>query len=89
MLNKAVYGIFIPIAIMTCKAIGANPVGPILLVFSGSMAAILTPMATPAIPMAMAVGGYNQKSLFQQGWLISLILSLGYIFWVMTVIPAF
>ena len=29
MLNKAVYGIFIPIAIMTCQALGANPIGPI------------------------------------------------------------
>lgn len=47
MLNKAVYGIFIPIAIMTCQALGANPIGPILLCFSGSMSALLTPMATP------------------------------------------
>ena len=89
MLNKAVYGIFIPIAIMTCQALGANPIGPILLCFSGSMSAILTPMATPAIPMAMAAGGYDQKSLFKQGWLISVLLCVGYIFFIMTVFPAF
>lgn len=89
MLNKAVYGIFIPIAIMTCQAVGANPIGPILLSFSGAMSSILTPMATPAIPMAMAAGGYDQKSLLKQGWLISLILSVGYIFYVMTIFPAF
>jgi len=53
------------------------------------MSAILTPMATPAIPMAMAAGGYDQKSLFKQGWLISILLSVGYIFFVMTVFPAF
>ena len=89
MLNKAVYGIFIPIAIMTCQALGANPIGPILLCFSGSMSALLTPMATPAIPMAMAAGGYDQKSLFKQGWLISVLLCVGYIFFIMTVFPAF
>ena len=89
MLNKAVYGIFIPIAIMTCQAVGANPIGPILLSFSGAMSSILTPMATPAIPMAMAAGGYDQKSLIKQGWLISVILSVGYIFYVMTIFPAF
>ena len=89
MLNKAVYGIFIPIAIMTCQAIGANPIGPILLSFSGAMSAILTPMATPAIPMAMASGGYDQKSLLKQGWMISLISSVVYIVYVMTVFPAF
>ena len=89
MLNKAVYGIFIPIAIMTCQAIGANPIGPIMLVFSGSMASIMTPMATPTIPMAMSAGGYNQKALLKQGWFISLILSVGYIFWVMSIFPAF
>ena len=89
MLNKAVYGIFIPIAIMTCQAVGANPIGPIHLSFSGAMSSILTPMATPAVPMAMAAGGYDQKSLIKQGWLISVILSVGYIFYVMTIFPAF
>ena len=89
MLNKAVYGIFIPIAIMTCQALGANPIGPILLCFSGSMSAILTPMATPAVPMCMADGGYDLKSLFKSGALITLILPVIYIFYTMTVFPAF
>jgi len=53
------------------------------------MSSILTPMATPAVPMAMAAGGYDQKSLIKQGWLISVILSVGYIFYVMTIFPAF
>lgn len=89
MLNKAVYGIFIPIAILTCQAMGANPIGPILLTFSGSMSSILTPMATPAVPMAMGAGGYDQLSLLKQGWIISVILIIGYIGYVMTVFPAF
>ncbi|HJB07716.1 MAG TPA: anion permease [Candidatus Enterocloster faecavium] len=89
MLNKAVYAIFIPIAILTCQALGANPLGPVLLAFSGSMSAIMTPMATPAIPMAMGAGGYDQKSLLKQGWLLSIILNIGYIAWVMTIYPAF
>ena len=89
MLNKAVYGIFIPIAILTCQAMGANPIGPILLTFSGSMSSILTPMATPAVPMAMGAGGYDQLSLLKQGWIISIILIIGYIGYVITVFPAF
>lgn len=89
MLNKAVIGIFIPIAILTCKAVGANPIGPILLVYSGALAAILAPMATPALPLAMSVGGYDQKALLKQGWLLSILLSVGYVFWVMTIYPAF
>jgi len=89
MLNKAVYGIFIPIAIMTCQAVGANPIGPILLSFCGAMSSILTPMATPAVPMAMAAGGYDQKSLLKQGWLISLVLSVASVFYIMTIFPAF
>ena len=60
-----------------------------LLVGAGSLTAFMTPMATPAIPMAMGAGGYDLKSLFKQGWLISLILAIVNIFYVMTVFPAF
>lgn len=89
MLNRAVIQIFTPICILTCKALGANPIGPMILVTAGCLTAFLTPMATPAIPMMMAEGGYNQKDLLKGGWLITLILTVFYVFYVMTVYPAF
>lgn len=89
MLNQGVSNVFTPICLLTCAALGANPIGPMLLVGAGSLTAFMTPMATPAIPMAMGAGGYDLKSLFKQGWLISLILAIVNIFYVMTVFPAF
>lgn len=89
MLNASVTNIFIPVCILCCQALGANPVGPMLLVYSGSLSAILTPLATPAIPMAMGAGGYDIRSIIKQGWLLSVILTVFSIAYVMTVLPAF
>lgn len=89
MLNRAVIQVFTPICILACKALGANPVGPMLLVTVGCLTAYLTPMATPAIPMAMAEGGYSFKDLFKGGWLITVVMMVVYVLYVMTVFPAF
>lgn len=89
MLNRSVLTVFIPICLLTCSALGANPIGLVILVNAGSMTAFLTPMATPAVPMCMADGGYVLKDLFKSGWLITLILSVIYIIYVMTVLPCF
>lgn len=89
MLNRAVVQIFTPICILTCQALGVNPIGPMILVAVGSLTAFLTPMATPAIPMCMGMGGYDLKSLFKGGWLITIILTLVLIFYVMTIYPAY
>lgn len=89
MLNRSVSTVFIPICLLTCSALGANPTGLVLLVRAGSMTAFLTPMATPAVPMCMADGGYDLKSLFKSGALITLILPFIYIFYTMNVFPAF
>ena len=89
MLNRSVLTVFTPICLLTCAALGANPVGLIILVNAGSMTAFLTPMATPAVPMCMADGGYVLKDLFKSGWLITLMLCVVYIFYVMTVMPCF
>ena len=53
MVNNAVANVFIPIAILTCKTMGCNPVGPIMLVMSGATTAFLTPLATVAASMMM------------------------------------
>lgn len=89
MLNRSVLTIFVPICLLTCSALEANPIGLIILVNAGSMTAFLTPMATPAVPMCMADGGYSLKDLARSGWLITLVLCVTYIFYVMTVLPCF
>lgn len=89
MLNRSVSAVFIPICLLTCSALGANPIGVSILVRAGAMTAFLTPMATPAVPMCMADGGYDLKSIIKSGALITLILPFVYVFYTMTVFPAF
>ena len=55
MMNRTVMIVFIPIAILACKSLGANPVGIIILVQSACLSSFITPMATPAVPMCMAM----------------------------------
>lgn len=89
MLNRAVSAVFVPICLLTAKALGANPIGLVLLVNSASLTAFLTPMATPAVAMCMADGGYDLKSLVKSAWSITLILPIIYILYTMTVFPCF
>ncbi len=89
MLNRSVVAVFIPICLLTCSALGANPRGLVILVNAASLTAFLTPMATPAVPMVMADAGYTPKDLFKSGWLITIALSVIYILYTMTVFPAF
>ncbi|MGL5436884.1 MAG: SLC13 family permease [Lachnospiraceae bacterium] len=89
MLNRAVSAVFVPICMLAASSLGANPIGLILLVNAGSLTAFLTPMATPAVPMCMADGGYDLKALVKGGALITLIIPFVYIFYTMTVFPAF
>lgn len=89
MMNRTVMIIFIPIAILACKSMGANPVGIIILVQSACLSSFMTPMATPAIPMCMAAGGYDLKSLIKQSILPAAILCVVSVFWIMTVFPMF
>jgi len=39
--------------------------------------------------MTMAEGNYNLKDLLKGGWMITLILMVFYVFYVMTIYPAF
>ena len=89
MQNQSVANIFIPIVILTCKALGCNPVGPLILLSAASLTAFLTPSATPTVPLMMGAGGYDQKDLFKMGWLPSLIICVVSVFCTMTFIPAF
>ena len=89
MLNRAVSAVFVPICLLTAKALDANPIGLVLLVNSASLTAFMTPMATPAVAMCMADGGYDLKSLFKSAWSITLILPIIYIPYTMTIFPCF
>ena len=89
MMNRTVMIIFIPIAILACKAMGANPIGIIILVQSACLSSFMTPMATPAVPMCMASGGYDLKSLIKQSIIPATILCVVSAGWIMTVFPMF
>lgn len=90
MQNRAVNLIFTPICLMTCKALGGtDPTGLVLLVTAGSLTSFLTPMATGAVSICMAEGGYDVKSLLTSGWSIALIATIAYVSYTMTVYPVF
>ena len=89
MMNRTVMIVFIPIAILACKSLGANPIGIMILVQSACLSSFMTPMATPAVPMCMSMGGYDVKSLIKQSLLPAAILCVISVFWIMTVFPMY
>jgi len=89
MQNQSVQNIFLPILILTCKSLGCNPIGPLILLNASTLTAFLTPMATPVIPVCMDAGGYNQRDLLKMGWLPSLVIAVVSVIVVMTIFPAY
>lgn len=89
MSNLAIANIFVPIAILTCKSLGANPLGPMILVWIGAFTAFMTPLSTPTVAMLMATGGYTIKDMFKMGWSPALLITITVIPWVMFIFPAF
>lgn len=89
MMNNAVWNIFVPICILTCKTLGCNPLGPLMLVISGSTTAFMTPMATPAVAMVMNGGGYDIKTLLKMSILPAIMICIVSVFWIMTYFPAY
>ena len=89
MLNLGIYSIFVPLYIMICKSMGANPIGPIMLCMIASMTAFFTPLATPAVPQMMGAGNYTVKQLVKMGWVPFIVITLVSVFWIMTIYPVF
>lgn len=87
MSNRGCMMIFHPIAVATAASVGGNPVGLMILVQAACLASFVTPMATPAVPYIMGMGGYNQSSLLKQSWLFMLIACVVSVGWVMTFFP--
>ncbi len=89
MMNNAVWNIFVPICILTCKTLGCNPLGPVMLVISGSLTAFMTPLATPAVAMVMQGGGYDIKTLLKMSILPAILICIASVAWIMTYFPAY
>lgn len=89
MLNLGVYSIFVPLYIMLCKSMGANPIGPIMLCMIATMTAFFTPLATPAVPLMMGAGKYTVKDLVKMGIVPLVIITVFSVGWIMTVYPIF
>ena len=87
MQNRGTMLIFHPIAIATCAAIGASPVGLMIVIQAACLSAFMTPMATAAIPYMMECGGYDQRSMFKQSWILAILRCVFTVGWVMTVFP--
>ena len=87
MSNRGCMMIFHPIAVATAATINGNPVGLMILVQAACLASFMTPMATPAVPYIMGLGGYNQPSLIKQSWLFMIIACIVSVGWTMTFFP--
>lgn len=89
MLNSAVIWSLMPLVLATIKVMGINPIGAAVLVWYAATAAYLTPMSCPLIPLSMAAGGYDFKSVFKQALIPSLLMILVGVGWTSILYPIF
>lgn len=87
MSNMALYNIVRPIAILTCTALGYNPMGVLALCWIAAFTSYLTPMATIAVPLMMDAGGYDQRDLLKAGWVPAVLTTAVSVPWVMWIFP--
>lgn len=85
--NPPVAWTFIPIAIIACKAFGANPLGPVFLIMSSTMCGFCLPTASVTASTMIGVGGYELSDMVKKGIPICLIASILYTAIIMTVFP--
>ncbi len=89
MFNRTTMMILYPIVIQTCLALGANPIGPVIVVQAAAYSAFLTPMATGTVPYFMGLGGYDQKTILKMGVFPTLICFVVTVLWNSIVFPLF
>ena len=89
MLNTGICTIFYSVWAMVCASLGVNPVGPMILALSGAQTAFFTPLATPAVPLAMKFGNYDMKDLLKMSWIPAIIITIVSVVTVMTIFPVF
>lgn len=89
MLNGAVMWSVMPVILATVKTMGVNPIGAAVIIHIAATAAYSTPMSCPAIPLAMAAGGYDFKSIFKQSIIPSILMGVAGVFWISFMYPIF
>ncbi|MCR5447992.1 MAG: anion permease [Solobacterium sp.] len=89
MYNMTTMMILYPIVIQTCMALGANPIGPVIVTQAAAFSAILTPVATGTVPYFMGIGGYDQKAILKMGILPTVICFLVTVIWNSIAFPLF
>lgn len=87
MMNNGVNSIFVPLYIMLCQSMAANPIGAIMLCNTATMTSFLSPMATPAIPVLMGMGHYSQKDLIKMGWIPAVAITITVVVTIGTIYP--
>ena len=87
--NRSVDAIFVPIAAMTCGAMGCNPIGPMILSTCAALTSFVTPMSTATVNMYMGLGNYSQKDLIKMSWVPALISLILYPLWISIIFPPF
>lgn len=87
--NRAVTTVAVPLVVITCGAIGADPRGPVILCALASMSSLITPMSTAVVPMAMNAGGYSPKTVLKVGLIPGVIRGVLGALIAMTLFPAF
>lgn len=89
MANNGVAAIFQPLYVMLAQSMGVNPVGVLMLATTAYMTSFLSPMATPAIPVVMAMGNYTQKDLLRMGIVPAIFVTVSVVLVTMTLYPIF
>lgn len=89
MSNLAMINVFTPLALMVCINAGMDPVGVMGLINIAAGASLLTPMATPSIPLVMGAGGYNFKDIVKTGFIPALLQVVVGMIWCTFMFPAF
>ncbi len=89
MMNQTAINCLMPIVLLTCKAIGANPIGAMILLNRGGLTAYCTPMAMAACSACADVGGYDIKSMAKVGIPMTIVCAIISVIWTMTIFPCF
>lgn len=89
MSNLAMINVFTPLSLMVCLNAGMNPIGVMGLINIASGASLLTPMATPSIPLAMGAGGYNFRDIVKAGFIPAFLQVAVGVIWCTLIFPAF
>lgn len=89
MSDLAVNQIFVPIVLMTCKAIGCDPFGPVFLSISGCLTSFATPVGDPITALMFDAGGYKIKDAMKMGCLLIVIMFVVSVASTMTIYPLY